>query len=187
MDDKAKVPIGEPGTPESSTSHDKRVLMKNTSIQSSSDHNYHFASLTPSVHLICDIPDVATKSFYTGQIYVGIKDSIFEGSNPIRHIVEMISVLRNEWNDFPWYMCMFSDGGGDHNVTFIYVQCVLLAFFRICNFDVLNVGRCAPHQSYINPAERAMSLLNIGLQGLALERNYAGKFEKILTACKSMK
>ena len=51
------------------------------------------------------------------------------------------------------------------------MQCVLLALFRIGNFDILNVRRCAPNQSYINPAERCIS----------------GKSEKMLTSCKTMK
>lgn len=54
---------------------------------------------------------------------------------------------------------------------------MLLALFRIGSFDVLNVGRCAPHQSHINPTERAMSILNIGLQRLALERDGICIFE----------
>ena len=59
--------------------------------------------------------------------------------------------------------------------------------FLIGNFDVLNVGRCALSQSYINLAERCMSLLNIGLYGLALERGHAGAFKKIISSCKTMK
>ena len=59
--------------------------------------------------------------------------------------------------------------------------------FFDCNFDVLNVGRCAPSQSYIKPAERCMSLLNIGLYDLALERGHAGASEKITSSCKTIK
>ena len=64
---------------------------------------------------------------------------------------------------------------------------VLLALFLIKDFNLLNVGQCAPYQSYINPAERCMSLLNIGLQGLALEQKDAGVFEAEITSCKFMK
>ena len=52
---------------------------------------------------------------------------------------------------------------------------------------MLNVGRYAPNQSYINPAEQCMSLLNIGLYGLVIERGYAGAFKKIISSCKTMK
>ena len=142
--------------------------------------------MTPSVNLICDIPDSAKGSFYRGQVFVGIKDSVFEGSDPMRHIVELLSVLRANSLTSP-YMVMFSDGGADYNLTFLFVQCVLLALFQILDLDLLNVGRCAPCQSYINPAERVMSILNIGLQGLALERDGAGAFEKVISSCQSMK
>ena len=82
---------------------------------------------------------------------------------------------------------LFSDGGADHNITFLYVQCALLALFRVLDLDILNVGRCAPSQSYINPAERYMSLLNLGLQSLALERDHVGEFGKVIKSCSSMK
>ena len=127
------------------------------------------------------------ESFYSGQIYVGLKDSVFQGSDPIRHIIELIKVLRAEHNQLPPYLVLFSDGGADHNITFLYVQCALLALFRVLDLDILNVGRCAPNQSYINPAERCMSLLNIGLQGMALERDHTGEFEKMIKSCNSMK
>ena len=57
----------------------------------------------------------------------------------------------------------------------------------IKDYGILNVGRCAPYQSYINPAECCMSLLNIGLQGLALEQEDLGVFEAAIKSFKSMK
>ena len=186
MDNKAKIPVGEPGTPEPATSHmRKAVTTKNVTLEAS-DHNYHVTNLTPSVDLICDIPDTPFGSFYSGQVYVGLKDSIFEGSDPLRHVTELMSVLKRENERFSPYLVLFTDGGADHNLTFLYVQCVLLALFKIGDFDILNVGRCAPYQSYINPAERVMSVLNIGLQGLALDRDHAGVFENVLSSCKTM-
>ena len=38
------------------------------------------------------------------------------------------------------------------------------------DFDMVILGRCAPGHSYINSAERIMSILNIGLQNVALQR-----------------
>ena len=185
MDDKAKIPIGEPSTPEAVTTHNRRALSTKKATQEASDHNYHVGNFTPSVNLVCAIPETIDESFYTGQIHVGIKDSVFEPSNSMRHVVELLSILRNQ--ELKPYLTLFSDGGADHNVTFLFNQCMLLALFRIGDFDILKVGRCAPAQCYINPAERAMSLLNIGLQGMALERDHAGPFEKAISSCKSMK
>ena len=34
----------------------------------------------------------------------------------------------------------------------------------------MTVARCGPGQSYMNPAEKIMSILNLGLQNVATER-----------------
>ena len=82
---------------------------------------------------------------------------------------------------------LFSDGGGYHNVIFLFVQCMLLALCRILDVDIVNVGRCGQNQPFINPAERFMSIPNIEMQGLALERDRLGPFETVIKSCKSMK
>ena len=172
IDDKAKTPVGQPGTPKVATSHIQKAWTAKDVTLESSDHNYHAVNQTPSVHLVFEIPENVTSSFYTGQIYVGIKDAVFKASDPFRYVVKLLSVYTQRKEStaclHTWFL--FRDGGGDHNLTLLYVQCVLLALFKIGNFDILNVGSCAPNQSYINPAERCMSLLNIGLQGLSLQR-----------------
>ena len=49
------------------------------------------------------------------------------------------------------------------------------------------LGRCAPGQSWTNPAERIMSILNFGLQNCALSRAKADEeTEKKLKSCGSM-
>ena len=143
MDDKAKIPIGEPSTPEAVTTHNRRALSTKKETQKASDHNYHVGNFTPSVNLVCAIPETIDESFYTGQIHVGIKDSVFEPSNSMRHVVELLSILRNQELKPYLTLTLFSDGGADHNVTFLFNQCMLLALFRIGDFDILKVGRCA--------------------------------------------
>jgi len=39
------------------------------------------------------------------------------------------------------------------------------------DFDFLAALRTAPYHSWMNPAERVMSVLNLGLQGVALQRD----------------
>uniref|UniRef100_A0A7M5VAL2 Zinc finger PHD-type domain-containing protein n=2 Tax=Clytia hemisphaerica TaxID=252671 RepID=A0A7M5VAL2_9CNID len=141
--------------------------------------------LTPSVDLCCEIPESPSDSFFSGQIYVTIKDSVFDGSDAVRHVIELLDVL--ELEEKKPFLTLFTDGGSDHNITHLYVQCSLLALFLVGEYDILNAGRCCPYQSYTNPAERCMSLLNIGLQGVALERSDAGAFEKTIKSAKSMK
>jgi hypothetical protein len=50
------------------------------------------------------------------------------------------------------------------------VQGAAICIFKELNLDMLILARCAPGHSWRNPAERIMSLLNIGLQNCALER-----------------
>ena len=119
MHDKANIPVSEPGTPEAARSHQRRVLSRSNIDLEAFDHNYYFVNLTLSVILNCQIPDSPNSSFYTDQIFVGIKDSVFEGSDPVRHTIESLDVLRSEHNEFPSYLSIFTDGGADHNITFL--------------------------------------------------------------------
>ena len=187
MNDKSRIPVGDPGVTEAATSHMRKAVTTKKVTLESSDHNYYSVNLTPSVTLLCDLPEKATESFFTGQVYVRIKDSIFEPSDPLRHVVELLFVLWNEQETFFPYLTIFTDGGGDHNIKYLYVQCILLALFKIGNFDILSVGHCTPNQSWLKPAERCMSLFNIGLQGLDLQSDHTGLFESKISSCKVMK
>ena len=129
MEDKAKIPVGEPGTPEAATSHQRRALSKCNIDLEASNYSYHSVNLTTSVIPNCQIPDSPNSSFYTCQIFVSIKDLVFEGLDPVRHTIELLDVLRSEHNEFPSYLSIFTDGGADHNITFLYTQCALLALF----------------------------------------------------------
>ena len=53
-------------------------------------------NITHSVDLVCEIPDSPSDSFYSGQIYVSLKDSVFGGSDALRHVVELLDVLELE-------------------------------------------------------------------------------------------
>lgn len=67
------------------------------------------------------------------------------------------------------------------------VQLSLIAVFKILRLDMLIAARTAPGQSWLNPVERVMSLLNIGLQNCATERAACTEeFEQILHKCNSM-
>ena len=65
---------------------------------------------------------------------------------------------------------LYSDGGPDHRTNFGSVQIASIALFVALNLDMYIAVRTAPNQSYANPAERIMSLLNIALQNVALAR-----------------
>ena len=83
IDDKHKVKIGEPKFPVALAECGRRVPMAvNESLQAD-DHNFTKFGIIPSVTFLVDVPDNINGSWYTGNVYVGVKDSIFEASSPL--------------------------------------------------------------------------------------------------------
>jgi hypothetical protein len=60
-DDKAKIPIGDPGAAVSTGVRGKKTLAPSTTTLASLDHDMTRASVTPSVTLMCDVPALAEK------------------------------------------------------------------------------------------------------------------------------
>ena len=61
---------------------------------------------------------------------------------------------------------------------YLSVQLSLICVFQALDLDFLCVARTAPHNSWRNPVERMMSILNIGLQGVGLMRKEMGERTK---------
>lgn len=79
----------------------------------------------------------------------------------------------------------YTDGGTDQRNNLESVRCANICLFREMNLDMLIHVRCG--HSWTNPAERIMSILNIGLQSVSLERKEAGReIEMLLKGCNSM-
>ena len=75
---------------------------------------------------------------------------------------------------------IYTDGGADHQTTFGSVQIAMICLFLKGDFDFLAAVRTAPYHSWTNPAERVMSIINLGLQGVALKRsNMSSDSERI--------
>ena len=84
------------------------------------DHDFAKCSLIPSVALVCDITDDIGGSFFAGHVHVALKDSAFEASSPLCY-TELSSVLSTEKLENP-VLLMYSDGGPDHQVTFLMTK-----------------------------------------------------------------
>lgn len=151
----------------------------------SMDHDFTKAKVTPSVSLICQIPESADASFYRGHIYVHPKDAIFYPSSALRHAWD---ICDQKFGDrIPPVLGIYSYGGPDHNPTHASVQLAHIAVFMKLDLDILIAVRTAPGGSYLNPVERIMSILNIALQGVALERGKMTEaLEKVMSNCNSM-
>ena len=71
----------------------------------------------------------------------------------------------------PEILLIYTDGGPDHRNTFGSVQIALICLSLLGNFDFLASVRTAPYHSWMNPAKRVMSILNLALQGVSLQRD----------------
>ncbi|CAB4381993.1 unnamed protein product [Rhizophagus irregularis] len=142
-------------------------------VLAAADHDFTKLSLTPSVIFFISIPNDISESFYNGQVFVSYKDTVFEPSSAIRHSAEFLNALNVQYEHqiLPPILCLYTDGGPDHQCNYGSVQIALICLFLCGDFDLLIAVRTAPNHSWTNPAERVMSTLNIGLQGVALKRD----------------
>gem|GEM_PF-5387959 len=137
---------------------------------------------------MCNVPNKITESFYSGDVYISYKDTVFEPSSAIRHCTEFFNTLSNHFlGEIPPILCIYTDGGPDHRTTYGSVQIALLCLFLRGDFDLLIATRTAPQQSWTNPAERIMSILNLGLQGVAIVReNMSDEMENLFNKCNKL-
>ncbi|CAB4420652.1 unnamed protein product [Rhizophagus irregularis] len=162
-DDKHKVPIGKGMATSTGVRNKKSMVLKEANLVAC-DHDFTKLSLTPSVTFICKVPLSIEESFYDGQVFVSYKDTIFQPSTAIRHTTEFFNAISAYYpQTIPPILCIYTDGGPDHRVTYGSVQISLICLFLCGDFDMLIALRTAPHQSWTNPAERIMSILNLAL------------------------
>ena len=80
-DDKTSFKIGNPGDALAVVDRSKGLWTGKRSAQAS-QHDFASFKGNPSVWIVTDIPDLASESFYRGQVYVSVKDAVFEPSSP---------------------------------------------------------------------------------------------------------
>ena len=136
---------------------------------------------------MCDIPAEISGSWYDGEVKVMFKEGAFEPSSPLRHSAELANSISTQVENKP-VLFIYSDGGPDHRVNFISVKIALITLFRKLDLDYLCAVRTAPYHSYRNPVERIMSIINIGLQAIALARRVMSEeMEVEVEKCNPMK
>ena len=169
-DDKAKVHVGEPTTPISTGVRGRKSIAPLSTTLEALDHDMHKSSLTPNVVLKCDIPDTLDNSFVRGNVYYTVSDSVFQSSSPFRHGVMLKNIVSN-FPDMPPVLMKYTDGGTDQRNNLEAVKIATICLFKELDLDHVITARCAPGHSFVNPAERIMSILNIALQNCATERS----------------
>ena len=186
LDDKHRVKIGEPGYPVAAAERGRQVVVSSTDTFAVGDHDFTRFSVIPSVVLEVTIPDTFEGSWYTGQVFVGIKDAVYQASSPLRHATELHKKLITRVGS-KTILFLYSDGGPDHKLTYVSVQLSLIALFLNLNLDCLIACRTAPNHSWKNPVERIMSIVNLGLQCIGLMRAKMGEdFEWAISNCNNL-
>lgn len=173
LDDKAIVPVGDPGHPVSTGVRSQHgAIVANDGCVAALDHDFHIDGIVPSVCFMVDIPETPVDSFYRGLVHVTVKEKVFQSSSHLRHSTETVKIMQSngELDAEKQILIRYTDGGPDHRTNFKSVQMSALCEFIALDLDMLVCARTAPSQSYHNPAERVMSTLNLGLQNVALER-----------------
>lgn len=167
-DDKAKVPVGNPGSPESTGVRGRQSIVPVTTKRVALDHDMTSASLTPSVVLHCSIPDDTETSFVRGQAYIAVNDSVFQASSLFRPATMLKKTIDGKYKEkIPSVLFKYTDGVCHQRNTLESVKIASICLFKEFDLDLLITARCTPGHSYRNPAERVMSVLNYGLQNCA--------------------
>ena len=99
LDDKANVPVGEPGRPQATGvwGHNHSLASLEGPNLSALDHDFHLAGIVPSVAFVLDLPGNPLDSFFNGGVFVTCKDKIIEQSSPFRHGAELARILDNHF------------------------------------------------------------------------------------------
>ena len=150
MDDKHKVKVGEPGCPLAAVEGGRQVLVGLDTVFQVAGHDFSRFTLTPSVTFAIDMPNSIDDSFYEGQVHVGLEDSVFEASSPLRHATEQGKIL--DGKEKTEILTIYSDGGPDHRLNFLSVQLSFISLFLKHDLDALIVVRTPPDHSWKNPA-----------------------------------
>ena len=187
LDDKHRCKVGEPNYPVAAVERGKKVVVAASgSTFAVSDHDFTKFGLIPSVALLCDVPESIDDSFYRGEVVDGLKDAATEPSSPMRHSTELSKLFKEREIQSP-IVVLYTDGGPDHNTTFLSVQLGLISLFLHHNLDMIEAVRTAPYHSWKNPCERVNCVLNLDLQAVGLMRaSMEEKFEKAISSCGSV-
>ncbi len=189
VDDMEAVSVGEPGFPcRSNTRKMYASIVADADVgkASAGDHDFHRASVRPSMTLFMTTPLVSRNSWGTGKATCSLKDCATQRSSPMRHSLEFVEQCRKqverddqilstnplssplENTSMPFVLVQRSDGGADRNPKNASVIVALIHTFLQFNLDALVAMVTAADISYVNEVEGVMPVANRALQNQAL-------------------
>ena len=200
QDDKAKIPIGsEVAISTGARRSNKAIVPTDPSLNKNfaADHDWSNASIIPSVTLHGNVPDDYLGTFFgggeegDGEITVTLNDATFNKSDVFVHTAQLLLDLRTRpaepgseksAADELMVLLLQTDGGPDHNLTFLRSRLALVGLFLLLDVDAMKILRGAPQGSSLNTVERCMAILNIALCDLALLRAIMAEWAETLVA-----
>src|SRR5438128_5437329 len=104
----------------------------------------------------------------------------------MRHATELYNLLLTKETQLP-ILCLYTDGGPDHRLTYLRVQLSYIMIFLALDLDYFVAVRTPPSHSWKNPVERIMSVLNLGLQSVGLmQAEMEKELGDIISNCSTM-
>jgi hypothetical protein len=178
LDDKAKVKVGCPGVATVAIQAQRPVVVSGSRSIGAADHDIGTTSITPSVTLLVEPPNASGGSLCRGRLSVSLHESVTRPSTPMRHAAQFLTdTFKNVLGGAIKDLLIFkTDSGGDHNVAFAKViVSYYLIFMCLLSEGLVSLMALGTvgGQSWINPVERSMSVINYGLYGLTLARSSA--------------
>lgn len=100
VDDKAIVPVREPQQPVSTgvRGHNRSLVVGSSSTMMALDHDFHVAGIVPSVAFFPHIPSEARDSFFSGPVFVTLKDKVLQPSHAMRHATELSKIVKSNFS-----------------------------------------------------------------------------------------
>ena len=209
-DDKASAPVGRTIPVSATGKQSSRAIVQESS--RAADHDWHCESLAMTVIHHMNISENPNDSQYsggkegTGFVTVSVHDRTLNPSTGLQHSANSYDYILRQAKKrcnaddvdnletlkrfFPLLLHIETDGGPDHNFTFLRNTMALFGLFLICDVDKLTATRCCPGLSFLNIVERAMSLVNMGISSLSLAIDpNADKFlvDEVIKGMSSMK
>ena len=208
-DDKQNLNLGEPGTAASLLSKQKSTMgridpadqqrnisgQQNTKANSRAiDHDAGSVKMriVPTVHLYQDIPKHRDESWCRGQVSIILKESIFEASEANKAMAEIEKTVKR-MGGFKPNLWEHADGGGKHHTNHpsVIVATINLWLRNNSAMDRLIKTRGCPYHSYLHEVEKIMSIINLALYNLAMERPVISQasapgMENRFRSCKNM-
>ncbi len=191
-DDKTNIQVGDEIPLEAAARQSRRAIVQRNTDVVAGDHNFSAHKITPSVIHFMNQSTEPGDSLYsggpegTGRTYVSLHDAVMDPSNGYKHAAhfnDWLIRVANEDSNFvltpgetrhftkgrAYLVLIECDGGPDHNLTHLSNQLALFGLFLQGDMDKLCATRGCAGLSYLNTAERPMSLLTLGQSGLATQ------------------